>query len=118
VTARCDLTGPATALGCSWLASAPDGAVVVRRRITLYTVAEVGDGHIGATPEGKRHREYFDTRMVADEDAPLVAVGARFWLVVESFRGRPGMGGTALAFRRPGVDSAQQAFDARRGGAP
>ncbi len=106
-----------TALGPSWLSSTPDGAVIVRRTITQYTVVELLDGHIGARPEGRRRLEYFDTRLVADHDAPIVRPGARFWLVVETMRGRPGEAYSAIAFRRPGALSPERAFADRAGAA-
>lgn len=99
----------------SWLSSTPDGAVIVRRTVTEYRVAQVLDGHIAARPVGRRRLEYFDTRMVADWDAPIVKPGARFWLVVERFAGRAGEAHSAIAFRRPGALSPERAFAARAG---
>lgn len=103
----------ASDLGASWLSSTPDGAVVVRRAVTEYRVAGVSGGHIAARPVGRRRLEYFDTRLVAERDVPLVAPGARFWLVEE--RGRGGGGGAGIAFRRLGVSSPERAFANRAG---
>lgn len=104
----------ATDPGPSWLSCLPDGATVKSRETTEYTVAALLDGHISARPKGRRRVEYFDARLVAEWDAPLLAPGARFWLVVERVAGRPGGAYSALAFRRPDAATAEQAFAARR----
>jgi hypothetical protein len=86
--------------------------------LTEYRVAHVSDDHIAARPVGRRRLEYFDTRMVADWDAPIVEPGARFWLVAERVRGRAGEAHSAIAFRRAGALSPEAAFAIRRPAAP
>lgn len=70
------MTDTTTALGPSWLSSTPDGATVVEREITEYVVKALFDGYFSALGRGRRRREWFDTLLVADWDAPIVKPGA------------------------------------------
>lgn len=104
-----------TDFGPSWLSCLPDGAAVTGREIRECTVTALLGDHFSARVRGERRRDYFDLVLVADWDRPLLAVGARFWLVVERVASRsPGVAYSALAFRRPGATTAEQAFAARR----
>jgi hypothetical protein len=103
------------ALGPSWLASLPGGVEVARREISECTVKAVLDGYFSYTVKGRRKREHLDLVMVADCDMPLVAKGARFWLVVERIRGRSGEARSAIRFAGPGARSVEQAFAAGAG---
>jgi hypothetical protein len=106
-------------LGPSWLASTPDDVTVTARAVHACTVASVFDGYFSAVTRGRRTREYHALDLVADGERALVQPGARFWLVVERVAlcgGRGHVEGrSALAFRRPGVGSAEEAFAARAG---
>lgn len=105
----------ATDLGCSWLSSTPDGAVVVERVVRACTVTAVFDDDFSARATGQRRRVYHPLRLVSDVDRPLVKPGARFWLVSETVRGRPGEAYSAIAFQRPDALSPQRAFADRAG---
>jgi hypothetical protein len=105
-------------LGPSWLTGTPDGAVVARRDVHLCTVAEVEPGvFFTARVPGRRARRPFDWALIPDGDVPVVKPGAKFWLVTERIQSRgysrPEQR-SALAFRRPGATTPQQAFTIRR----
>jgi hypothetical protein len=106
---------PTVDLGPSWLSNTLADAVVVDREISECTVTALFDGYFSYRARGRRRRDYMDVGLVAEGERPLVAPGARFWLVSERLRGRPGGVHSALAFRRPGVSTAEQAFAARTG---
>jgi hypothetical protein len=62
--------------------------------------------------------EFYNRAIIADWDLPLVKRGATFWLVVENVRGTHGHmeRWSAIVFRHPGIDTAEEALTAPRPG--
>jgi hypothetical protein len=103
----------------SILTALPDGSEVVFRAIRTLTV-EIVYGHddlyFSAVEPGRTRAdddcEFYGRAMIADWDLPLVKRGAALWHVTETVRSRHGHmeGRSAIAFQRPGVGSAEEAF--------
>lgn len=119
MTARRDPPDAPEDLGRSWLASAPHNATVLGRDIDEYQVAAIATEHFSARRLGCAARQWFPLALVPDGERALLVARARFWVVTERLlvagSGRQYVSG--LALRRPGVDTAEAAFDDRRGGA-
>ena len=110
-----------TEFGPSWLASVPDGATVLGRAIAEGVVVTLyGDAYFTARLTGRHSRAHYQIALVARRDRALVRSGARFWDVAERVVLSGGRVETvsAIAFRRPGVESAEVAFaQGRKAGA-
>lgn len=106
----------------SIITNLPDGSEVTFRSIQDRTV-EIVYGHddlyFSAVSPEQRSRlddacEFYSRDLIADWDLPLVKRGAAFWVVAENIRGPHGRmeRQTAIAFRHPGVGTAEEAFAA------
>lgn len=107
------MTAPTTTeFGPSWLASVPDGATVLGRAIAEGVVVTPGDTHFSARLTGRHSRAHYQMALVARRDRALVRSGAQFWDVAERVVLSGGQVETvsAIAFQRPGVESAEAAF--------
>ena len=115
------MTAPVTAdFGPSWLASVPDGATVLGRAIAEDVVVTPGDTHFSARLSGRHSRAHYPMALIARRDRALVRSGARFWDVAERVVLAGGRVETvsAIAFQRPGVETAEAAFtQSRKAGA-
>lgn len=104
------------------LGALPEGSTLVMRTIREGVVQFVWGGPPGArlfdACVGGETRT-FDSGQVVWADRPLLVRGAGFWLVAEEVCSAGGAleWRAAIALRRPGVATAEQAFTDRRGGA-
>lgn len=102
-----------TDFGPSWLGSVPDGASVLGRAIAEGVVVTLfGDAYFSARLAGRHSRAHYPMTLVAERDRGHLRPGARFWDVAERVALAGGRVETvsAIAFRRPGAESAEAAF--------
>ena len=102
-----------TDFGPSWLGSVPDGATVLGRAIAEGVVVTLfGDAYFSARLAGRHSRAHYPMALIARRDRALVRSGARFWDVAERVVLSGGRVETvsAIAFQRPGVETAEVAF--------
>jgi hypothetical protein len=101
------------------LGALPEGSAVVMRQTHSGVVETVWGGDYGRRLLDARVGGvtcYYDSSLIVERDRPLLAKGARFWLVVEEIRTSGGRAEwrSAIALRRDGIEGAEQAFTARR----
>lgn len=98
-----------------WLRDLPKGAEVVVRQVRAGVVETVwGGDHGGRLFDARVGFEtcHYDSGLIAVRDRPLLAKGARFWLVAESVLLADGaaLERREIRFARPGIETAEQAF--------
>ncbi len=98
-------------LGSPWLPG--PGGVVLERIVLACTVGGVGRERFLAWVPGEFQAHSFEKTLVAISDMPHVRPTGRFWWVHEQVQGADGIGShDAIAFARPGIGSAEEAFAA------
>ncbi len=94
---------------------------MLERLVLECTVGGVGRDRFLAWVPGKFQAHEFDRAQVTTPDTPYLRPTGRFWWVHEQVQGADGpQWRDGIAFQRPGVETAQDAFVALAagGGAP